>query len=151
MASHEDLKPKPENYDDAPTMVTIRWLFERRIAELEEQGEMFKKMMEAILIDEEAKGLHGMLALAAKAAADEIRDYLMPLFSGIIDIEMPLRPEMDVYYTDKLSEDRCPGAWGPIMTVDGDVVVHLKAMEVDDAEVPVGDSEGQEKHGATPH
>lgn len=148
--SHPKLEPKKENYDDVPEVVSIRWLFERRIAELEDQRVTFEKMMASVINDDDSKAQFGMLALAANAAIDEIRDYLMKLFAGFIDLDLPLAAEMNVYYADDKSEDVRPGTWGPIEVVHGDVVVHLKAGEVADAtDVEVGGAEGEEAQ--SPH
>ena len=98
--------------------------------------------MDAIIIDPDAKATQGILALAAQSAADEIRDYLIPLMQGFIDIDLPLSAEMHVYYVDDLSKDTRSGSWGPIEAENGDVVVHLKAKEDEDG---VGNSSQEEE------
>ena len=139
MAKHKDLEPKAKNYDDVPPMVTLRWLLERRHAELLDQVNHFAKEMEKVLIDDEQRATFGILGLAAQAAADEIKDALMPLFGQFLNIDMPISADMAIYYVDILSEDTAPGAWGPLYAKAGDVVVHLKAQEENDDGVDLGD------------
>jgi len=139
MAKHRDLEPKPENYNDVPPMVTIRWMLERRYAELLDQVTHFAKEMGKVLIDDEQKATFGILGLAAQAAADEIKDVLVPLFGQFINIDMPVSADMDIYYVDIMSKDAAPGAWGPLYAKADDVVVHLKAQEESDDQVDMGD------------
>lgn len=149
MAGDTDRKPKPENYKDVPPMVTIRWLFERRIAELLDQVEYFRIEMGKVLVDEEQRATFGVLALTAQAAADEIKDALMPLFGQFIELDLPLAADMAIYYVDVMSKETMPGTWGPIHAKAGDVVVHLKAKEdTTGDEVDMGSSESEAGEGS---
>ena len=136
-----------------PASWTLRQFLMFRVQKLYEERRMFSNLAN-VERDPERQDAYVTAAFTAKAAADEIRDNVIPSLGQLVDVDLPITNDMVVHRPDEQVLEQIPAPWGPIDVKVGDAVVHLKMAEPDgegtDAEESDDDAEAPEVHLGDP-